>query len=348
MSEKKKETTQKKPLSKGLKFVFYIFLIAFLLAGLFFAAVKFFDSRYSGEDIKLGQIATQLSEQNVRIKTLEQLPVSVSANTQQLASTAHALSILSERFNQLYEETGNNKMEKMAENLQAFDHRIAGMEEQKNTDALILSVALLIKENALYHRSFIEEADVLTELNQQNEKNMPEINIINQYKSTDIADNQQLAQRFAEIMEDFNFSQPTENQEKKETKFSKSIKMIKDTVSGMHFDKVVVLKKEKKTEHQQKLLDTLSKMVNAYEYANALEFIRQNRELAEVDNKDFTQWQNRAKDKVTFDAAVSKLVANQLKNLREDIKSETLSKPVVQSAPTENADTPSEENVIND
>jgi uncharacterized coiled-coil protein SlyX len=124
--------------------------------------------------------------------------------------------------------------------------------------------------------------------------------------------------------------------------------MIKDTVSGMHFDKVVVLKKEKKTEHQQKLLDTLSKMVVAYEYANALDFIRQNKELAEVNNKDFTQWQNMAKDKVTFDEAVSKLVANQLKNLREDIKSEQLSKPVAQPTSTENTDTSSEENVIND
>ena len=124
--------------------------------------------------------------------------------------------------------------------------------------------------------------------------------------------------------------------------------MIKDTVSGMPFDKVVVLKKEKKTEHQQKLLDTLSNMVNSHEYANALEFIRQNRELAEADNKDFIQWQNITRDKVTFDAAVSKLVANQLKNLREDIKSGTQSKPILQPVSSENADTPSEENAIND
>ena len=341
MSEKKSDNAKKKPFSKVLKIIFYIFLILLLIAGAIFASVKISDSRNLGDTSKFERITRQIAEQNNRLAALEQLSSSVSANTQQLASTAHALSLLSEKFHQLYEEVGNNKIEHMQNNLQAFDHRISDMEEQKSLEALILSVALLIKENASYHRPFVEEADILAEINQQKEANLAEINTINKYKTSEIADNMQLAQRFSEIMEDFTFSQQAE-EEPKETRFSKSIKMIKDTVSGMHFDKVVVLKKEKKTAHQQELLDTLFKLVNAYDYAGAINFIAQNAEFTAIDNKEFTAWQTSVTDRLNFDAALSKLIANQLKTLREDIKN-TDTKTIVKEEQPKPEEAPKEE-----
>lgn len=214
MSEKKNDNTKKKPFSKVLKFVFYIFLIVLLVLATIFAAVKISDSRKLEDISKFEQITKQIAAQNNRITTLEQFPASVSTNTKQLASTAHALSLLSEKVNQLYEEVGNNQIENMQNSLQAFEHRISAMEEQKSTEALILSVALLIKENASYHRPFAEEAQILTELNRQKETNLAEINTINQYKTTQIADNMQLAQRFTEVMEVFRFSQPNEEEQK--------------------------------------------------------------------------------------------------------------------------------------
>lgn len=324
MSEKKSDSVKKKSSFKVLKLGLYVVLIIILVSGTIFAAVKIAGLQNLDDTSKLDRFTKQITEQNKRLTELEHLSASVSTNTQQLASTAHALSVLSERFNQLYEEVGNNKIEQMRDNLLKFDRRITGLEELKSTEALILSVALLIKENVIYHRPFVEEANILAELNQQNEKNLPEINVIEQYKNTNLMDNEQLAQRFSQIMDDFSFSQQNENEQEKESTFSKSIKMIKDTVSGMHFDRVVVLKKEKKTEHQKQLLKTLSDMVKTYDYSNALNFIAQNSEFTTVDNKDFTTWQNAVKDKLIFDAAISKLIANQLKVLREDIKNTDL------------------------
>ncbi len=347
MSEKKSDNTKKKPFSKVLKFIFYLFLIILLVLGTIFVAVKISDSRKLEDFSKFEQITRQIAEQNNRLDALEQFPASVSANTQQLASTAHALSILSEKFNQLYAEVGNKQIENMQNSLQNFEYRVSAMEEQKSIEALILSIALLIKENASYHRPFIEEANILTELNQQRETNLAEINTINQYKTTQIADNMQLAQRFTQIMENFSFSQPTVK-EHEESKFSKSIKMIKDTVSGMHFDKVIVLKKEKKTAHQQQLLDTLSNLVKTYDFVDAVNFIAQNQEFTAVDNKEFAAWQTAVKDKLNFDTALSKLIANQLKALKEEIKNKKKAVLVEAEEEKQKDSVPAEEKAIND
>lgn len=348
MSEKKSDNAKKKSFSKVLKFFFYLFLVVILIAGTIFVTLKISGSRTLGDNPQFALITKQLSDQNRRLEALEELPESVSTNTKQLASTAHMLSILNERFNQLYEEIGDGKVEHINKSLSEFNHRIAGLEELKSTESLILSVALLIKENVSSHRFFVTEADILSALDKPTQKNAEEIEIISRYKDVDIADNSQLANRFSQIMENFSFSEPNDTESKKETTFSKSIKTIKDTVSGMHFDRVIVLKKKKKTEQQQKLLDTLSSLVNANDFRGALEFIEQNQEFSATDNKDFTTWKNEVKEKLLFDEALAKLIANQLQTLRQDIKNSDFHTPVKEEPQKVEQDIPLQENAIND
>ena len=129
------------------------------------------------------------------------------------------------------------------------------------------------------------------------------------------------------MIENLSFSNKEEEPkpEGKNTAVSKGVKMIKDTISGIHFDRVVVLKKEKRTEQQKNLLEQLTKLVNSYNYAKALNYINSNEELKNINNQDFKVWQEAVQKKEAFDNAVSHIIAAQLSALRQDIKDGVIS-----------------------
>ena len=90
------------------------------------------------------------------------------------------------------------------------------------------------------------------------------IYLLQKLKTTTIADNSELVRQFSEIIKDFKFNN-TESQQvpQQETAVSKGVKILKNTVLRINFDKVVVLKKERKTDHQKEILSNLINWQNS-------------------------------------------------------------------------------------
>ncbi len=327
MSEKTVKVKQKSGFRSFFKWGVIVVIVLLLEVGTIFAAVKIIESRGKNDTIKMQNTLAQISEQNIRLNALEKLPSAISTNTEQLAATTHAVNLLSENFNRLKAEVGDNKVLHLKTQLDALNHQVESLEELKNQESLILSLALMIKENALYHRKFSREADILTQLGQNNDLISADIEVINRYKEDFIADNNELSKQYQQVIENLSFSNKDEEpkSENKNTAVSKGVKMIKDTISGMHFDKVVVLKKEKRTEQQKNLLEQLTKFVASYNYAKALNYIDSNEELKNINNQGFKTWQEAVQKKEAFDNAVSHIIAAQLSALRQDIKDGVIS-----------------------
>ena len=73
-----------------------------------------------------------------------------------------------------------------------------------------------------------------------------------------------LYRNFLAFAPDFNFDKKEEVKKEispNESKVSKSIKLIKETVAGINFDKVVIMKKDSKTDEQKQLLGKLENLV---------------------------------------------------------------------------------------
>ena len=96
-------------------------------------------------------------------------------------------------------------------------------------------------------------------------------------------------------------------------------KLIKDTVAGINFDKVIVIKKDKRTDEQKMLIATLDNFVNDYNYVDAVEFVEANPEFSKIENKDFKAWIETAKKTVLFDKAISSIISKELSAIRKDI-----------------------------
>ncbi|MBO5038580.1 MAG: hypothetical protein J6C85_03890 [Alphaproteobacteria bacterium] len=338
MSEaREKNITQKKPRFKALKWTGIVLGVVFLELGAIAASVKFIEFQNKKEQNRLENISEQLTAQNTRLAVLEKLPASVSANSKQISSNFNTLTNLLQELNQLRDEVGHNKLETINQKITSVSSRIESLEESKSLEALVLSLALIIKENTLYHRPFAKEAEILTNLTQGNENISADVKIINRFKDTSVADDYELADRFMKFKDDLSFTaqdnsaeQTSETSEK--STISRSIELIKDTVAGINFDKVVVLKKDKKTGEQKLLLTMLENLVKSHNFTDALKYIQENPEFANIKTPAFRTWQQEVTEKLEFDRAVSKLIASQLSSLRQEISQNNVTLPEPASA----------------
>ena len=338
MSEKavkSEKQTPKVKSSKGLTWAIAVIAVVLLEAGGIAAAVKLTEARNQSDTAKLHHIQEQLMAQGIRLETLEKMPAAISTTSQQLDATAHAINVLSENFDKLYNEVGNSKVPGLEQKVSGLTHQVEVLEENRSNDNLILSLALIIKENALYHKDFTQEANVLADFGANNDAIKSDIEIVNLYKGKEIADNKELSNQFMQIIKDFNFKkidgEPVKaTPETQQTVVAKAFQFIKDMISGMHFDKVVVLKKEKKTSHQRQLLNELTALVGQYKFSEALQYIKDNGEFSTAENKELENWQIEVRDSLAFNNALSHIVSAQLNAMREDISNNVIKAPAPQ------------------
>lgn len=332
MSEKPVKTTEKKSFSKILKWGTILLGVAILEIAGVVGAVKIIESRDSEKNNKLYAMADRIEAQDLKISNLEKMPLSIADNASKIAGNTGEINLLSAELNALKEEVGNKKMDLMNVQLSQLSHKMETLEESKNQEALVLSLALMIKENALYHRDFAKEADILAELAQGQQSVKNSVNDIIALKNVLIPSDSQIIEEYKAAMNDFIFSIPQDQEEqisedKNRGAVARSIEMIKDTVAGINFDKVVVMKKEKKSNEQQLLLNTLDELMNTNNFNDAIAFVEQNSNSFPLDlNPKFAKWFEKIKQKVMFDKAISYIIAAELSAIRKDISNTTVNK----------------------
>lgn len=330
MSEKTADTANNKRFSKVLKWSGIIIGIAALEFAGIFSAIKIIESRHSDKENQIQTVLEQLQKQASQIGYLEKLPPLISTNAEKIAANTGLVNVVTEDLRLLKDEVGNNKLEQLNQHISTLNHRMETVEESKSLDTLVLSLALIIKENALYNRSFSKETDILAELSQEQENITPLVQELVSLKDKNILSDTQLIEQYRKIADDFVFSNGTTPQDAAEKEnrsaVAKSIELIKDTVSGISFDRVVVMKKEKKTDEQELLLNTLTELVNTHNFKDALTFIEQNRTaFREELNPEFTKWVEELSQKVTFDKSISQIIASELSAIRKDFAAKVLS-----------------------
>ena len=329
MSEKPVQAVEKKSFSTVLKWSAILAGIAVLEVAGVVAAVKIVELKNAENTNQFNVLENKLQAQGFQISNLEKLPTSITANAGQIAENTGNLKLLTEEFNALKEEVGNKKLELLNLQMSKLDHRMETIEETKSQEALVLSLALMIKENALYHRDFAKEAEILAELSEGQTAIEESIRNIISLKSTLIPSDSQLMAEYKDAIEDFVFATPQEQteadaQNENRGAVARSIEMIKDTVAGINFDKVVVMKKEKKSDEQQLLLNTLDNLVLANNFNDTIAFIEQNQASLPLElNPKFASWFKKIKQKVMFDSAISNIIAAELSAIRQDINSQS-------------------------
>ena len=328
MSDRAVKKEQNKAFPKALKWFLVILAIAGLEAGGIVAAVKITEMRRTDSNAQLKNDITLFSQQLKKLDSLEKISSLVSVNMQHLDATSHAVNLLSESIDQLEKEVGGNQIEKMNKKITDFGGRLDNVEEALGIEPIILTVALMIKEDSLSGRSFAEQADVLAALSQDIGAIQQDVEVVQRYKNDVFADNQSLTAQYKAIMADFSFKKAEAiPSEPKNTVLSKGVKILKDTVSSMHFDKVAVLKKQKKTDAEKNLLAELDTLVYAYKYDEALAYIKAHTEFGEANNQALNNWLGDVQKKTEFDKALNHIIAEQLKTLRKDAGLKTLALP---------------------
>ena len=344
MSDHAVKKEQNKSSFKVLKWFLIILAIAGLEAGGIATAVKLTELRQDNAKAQFKNNLASLSQQLEKLNSLEQLSSLVGINAQHLEATSHTVNLLSESFSQLEKEVGGNQIEKMNNQITRFDKRLSNLEEVQSLEPVVLAVALMIKENALYGRPYAAEADVLTELGADNLAIGNDIKVINSYKDYTFADNQALASQYKTIMEDFNFPTTAPAPEKQEdTMLSKGVKILKDAVANVHFDRIAVLKKQKKTDEEKNILLKLDNLVSQYNYKGAIDFIRSHEEFANANNAELNAWAESIKKKIDFEDALNNIIASQLKSLRQAVNNHSLTLPKAPETTIEKEDIPNEE-----
>lgn len=329
MSDTAVKSTKKKSFAKVFKWIFSIIAIFVLVAGTIVASVKITEMRGQADVAQLQNILQKLSVQNARLDALEKLPNAIATVTRQLEAASYAINTINENLSNLNQEVGNKQVPTLVKQTSDVQHRLESLEEQQKTESLVLSVALMIKENALYHQSFVDEANILESLGKDNPDIKQELEIINKYKNTDIPDNAQLVAKYTQIMKDFSFSDAKKEvlDLAQDDSTPQAVKMLKNTVLGINFDKVVVLKKEKQSTQQKKLLAELSTAVHSYNFQTALDIIAANSELTAGNHNELRAWQESVINKLTFDKAISDIISKQLSALRQDVRTNNIKMP---------------------
>ena len=332
MSDKGSKSVQNKSLNTALKWGVIVLTALVLEVAAIFSAVKITEMRGKADSTKLQNIYDKISSLQMQINVLEKLPASISAISQQVGADAQGLNTLFQDFNLLKEETGDNKVPEMIKQMAEINHRIEVLEENSRGEALILNLALIIKENVLYQRSFVQEADLLTQLSQNHEDIKPYADTINGYRNQKIQNNLQLAQQYTTLSQSFTFTdgQEASSETEEQGAVAKGVKMLKNTVANINFDRVVVLKKDKLTKQQKELIEKLDELVANYNYKEALEVIKGHPELKSTNSEAFARWQQEIADKLNIEDALNALIIRQLGALREDIKENKLQKNITQ------------------
>lgn len=326
MSEKATKSCEKNSKSSTFKWL-KNFLIVIILEVLAIAVAVFIsESRNHNQTVLLSKLKTELQTQDSRISTLESLPNTISHASSLISENSGNIKFLNESLNNLKEEVGNRKIDILNEQLLNISRRMESVEENKNREALALSIALLIKENALYGRNFQYEAKILKEITKDQEELNKDVETIESLNNTLVLTNDVLIKNFLSIMEDFDFEKKQDiiPNTSDESTINKGIKKIKDTVSNINFDKIVVVKKDNKTPEQKLLLKTLTDLVTNHQFVKAVSYINDNPVFFNPENKDFKIWLNNLNNKILFDEAISKIITSELNLLREDIKNQTL------------------------
>ena len=339
MSKNIEETKEKTTNSKKLVWFFVVLGTIVLDAIAVFLAIFITESRL---DTKIGNIA--VLEKNVASIEHEvtKTPQLISDVNVRIAENNGNIALLKEKLNLLTQEVGNNKLETLSLRLSSYANRLEVLEETKNQEALILSIALLIKENALYGRKFDTEVLALKEMAKNQQNIDKDINIIEAYNDSIVPTDNVLIKQYFEIMKDFDF-------EKKETlntettdqgMVKKSINKIKETVANINFDKVVIVKKDNKTVEQKQLLNTLNSLVEQNLFSKVVDFVNQNIQFANAENNLFNEWVKNVEKRVAFDNAISNIVSMELKAIRDNLNAKDI-------APTENVSMVNED-IVND
>lgn len=323
MSEKSEKTVQKdakKRLSKALLMTSVALSIAILEALAIGGAVLITESRNKGQTLQLDQLTSQISRQQEEIRNLQLLPNAIRNNAQKIAENAGNLQLYAENFNNLKNEVGNRKVDILYQQLAQVSQRTEALEEAKSVESLILSAALLIKENALYQRDFSQEADVLVQLSNGQENILSSVQTIQALKKQYIASDEQLIEQFNTIAKNFSFANTSQNNAgKEESAISKSISLIKDTVSGLNFDKIVVVKKQNRTAAQEQFIAQLTALVNQHNFTGALDFIRSHQDFSLLETQDLSKWQADVERRISFDSAISQIISAELSSIRQSL-----------------------------
>ncbi len=333
MSEKAAKSCDKNSKSNIFKWFknFLIIVILELLAvGL---AVLINESRNHNQTTALSNIKNELQAQNLRLASLEELPDIINQSASNILENKGNIKFLNESLNNLKEEVGNRKIDILTEQLSNVSRRMESVEENKNREALALSIALLIKENALYGRSFQYEANILKEIASGQETLKNDIEVIEKLNGKPLLTNDVLIKNFLNLADNFDFEKnktPEANADDN-TSLNKGLKKIKDTVSNISFDKIVVVKKDNKTPEQKLLLKTLTDFVVNHQFVKAVDYISNNPIFFSSENKEFQTWFDNLNNKIIFDEAISKIISSELNLLREDIKNGTLDIPSSQN-----------------
>lgn len=320
MSDRAVKKEQKKAFPKVIKWFLAILVIAGLEVGGIATAVKITEMHRADANNNLKNNLESLSYQLKKLDSLEKLPSLVSLNMQHVEANSNAISLLSENMSQLEKEVGGNKLEKMNKKIDDFGFRLSNLEETQSVEPIILSIALMIKEDSLSGRPFVEPADVLAALSHDISSIKDDVEVIQRYKNDVFADNQNLATQYKTIIADFSFkTDKVTPQEPEDTLLSKGVKVLKDAVSSMHFDKVAVLKKQKMPDSDKKLLAELTDLVFAYKYDEVLDYTKTHPEFAAANNEALNNWLVSIQKKVEFNKALNHLITEQLKSFRKNI-----------------------------
>ena len=95
--------------------------------------------------------------------------------------------------------------------------------------------------------------------------------------------------------------------------------MIKDTVSGLNFDKIVVVKKQNRTAAQEQLIAQLATLVNQHNFTGALDFIRSHQDFSLLETQDLSKWQADVERRISFDSAISQIISAELSSIRQSL-----------------------------
>lgn len=333
MSEQAVKTEPKKLKSKVFKWTSAIVVVSILEFGAIYGSVRISELKNIGYYNTIIALSERVYKQEEKLNLLPDILDKIAANTQRIDKNTGLLQLYNENFLALKDEVGNKKVEVLNQQFSNLNHRLESLEETKSTDALILSAVLLIKENALYNRDFATEADILAQLAQGQDNIASAVQTIVSLKGLPIASNDELIKNYQQIAEDFTFAAPNEqlqeNKEAGDNAVAKSIALIKDTVAGINFDKVVVLKKDKRTDAQKQSMERLAFLVENHDFKNAVKFIREAPEFQKTQNQELTYWAEQAERRISFDEAVSYIIAAELNAIRQDF-SNTENSPLFQ------------------
>lgn len=322
MSVKVAKQEKKKDISKFIKWILVALIIIALEGVAIFSAVKISESRNSKQTEQIQLTNGIINNQNHRLDVLEKLPLIISENVKKINTLSSTLTLFSDNLISMQQTVNKETIDNLNSRLLDMDKKIEVIEETKNNEALVLSLALIIKENALYNRNFAKEVDILADLAKDQPNLQNDIVSISSFKDDVIENDIALINAFNSFVDDLVFEEPVNEEESNTdaTAVSKSLKLIKDTVSGINFDKVVILKKDKKTNEQKALITKLKELVNSYNFSGAINLINNNQQFNNVKNNNFTKWQTDAQKNILFNEAISHIIASELSAIRSSFE----------------------------